>query len=217
MASVVDICNLALSHIGALSIQALTESNRQARECSRLYGVIRDTVLAEFPWNFSRKRVTLALVSGVTVSGWDFVYAYPTDCLKALDIYNPLTTQTYIDGQFFRGSAEEAVVKTKADKIRFEVALSEGKDQRLILTNQEDAELIYTAKVTDANLFDPSFIDAISWRLAADLAMPLKGKVALHQQMMQMYENKLGRSRQANANEGFEPPGGASAYVIARK
>jgi len=217
MANEVDICNLALSHIGGLSIQSLNESNRQARECKRLYPVLRDAVQAEFPWNFARKRVTLALLSGEEVSGWDYAYIYPTDCLNALEIYNPLTTQTYTDGMYISGQLVESLVKVKSDKIKFEVAVNAAKDTRMILSDQEAAELIFTARIEDANLFSPSFVDALSWRLAADLAMPLKGKASLHQQMMAMYASKLGMSRQANANEGFEPPSGVSAYVTARK
>jgi hypothetical protein len=217
MASAVDICNLALSHIGVPTIQALTESNRQARECSRLYPLLRDAVLSEFPWNFARRRVVLALVSGEEVSGWTFVYAYPSDCLRALEIYNPLTTQTYTDGQYVSGQLIESIVKVKSDKIKFEIAVNEAKNQRLILTDQEAAELIYTARVEDTNLFSSSFIDALSWRVAADLAIPLKGKMPLQQQMLAVYEAKLGKSRQANANEHFEPPSGVSSYVTARK
>lgn len=217
MPSIVDICNIALSHIGAPAIQALTEANRQARECQRLWPVVRDAVLAEFPWNFARKRLTLALISGETYSGWDYAYTYPTDCLKALEIYNPLTTQTYTDGEYVSGQLIESMVKVKSDKIKFEIAVDEGKSKRVLLTGREDAELIYTARIEDSNLYDPSFVDAVTWRLAADLASPLKGRLELQSQMMRVYEFKLGRARQANANEGFEPPGGVSSYVTARK
>jgi hypothetical protein len=217
MASEIQICNLALSHIGAPTIAALSESTRQARECNRLYEVNRDAVLADYPWNFATKRRVLALLSGETVSGWDYVYSYPGDCLKAWMIYNPMTTQTYTDGYYTSGQYVFSAVKVNADRIKFEIASNEDLDQRLILTNQEDAELIYTARVTDPNMFSPQFVEALSWRLAADLAIPLKGKESLHQRMMQMYEIRLGHAHQANAREGWEPPSDVSAYVAARK
>lgn len=217
MASQIEICNLALSHVGAPSIASLTENTRQSRECNRLYEILRDTVLSDFPWNFARKRLVLALLSSVTYSGWDYAYAYPVDCLKAREIYNPYTTKTYTDGQYVSGNYVESAVQVKADKIEFEIAANADLDTRVILTMQEDAELIYTARVQDANMFSALFIDAFSWRMASDLALPLKGKAALQQQMMALYRERLGRGQQENANEGFEPPSGVSPYVVARK
>jgi len=215
--SVINICNLALSRIGAPSIAAITENTRPARECNRLYETVRDTVLSEFPWNFARKQEALAALSGEEVTGWDYAYAYPTDCLTALQIYNPLTNQTYTDGEYVAYQLVESAVKIKADRIKFEIGTNSTKDTRLILTDQEDAELIYTARITDPNMFSSAFIDALSWRLAADLAIPLKGKASLQQQMLAMYVRKLGYAQQVNANEGFEPPSGVSGYVTARK
>lgn len=217
MPSSVDICNLALSHINAPPIQSLTEKNRQARECNRLYELTRDAVLSEFPWNFAEKQKNLAEVSGVTFSGWDYVYTYPSDCLTALEIYNPVPRKTYTDGYYQNGAYIEGAVKVQSDKIQFEIKTSDAKDKRYICTNEEQAELIYTARVEDANIFSSSFIDALSWRLAADLAMPLKGSLQLHERMLRVYEAKLGRTRALNANEGHEPPDSVSSYVVARK
>ena len=61
MASVVEICNRALSNIGnSRSINSLTEASKEAGECSLHFEACRDAVLSDFDWNFATKRVALA-------------------------------------------------------------------------------------------------------------------------------------------------------------
>ena len=88
MASEIDICNLALSHVGGRPIESFTEGTKEAIECGRFYAFDRDAVLEDHNWNFARKRLDLALTSD-EVSGWTYSYAWPTDCLAPRRIYNP--------------------------------------------------------------------------------------------------------------------------------
>ena len=63
MASEVDICNLALSHLGDNATVASIdppEGSAQAEHCSRFYPIARDTLLEMHNWNFSTRRAVLA-------------------------------------------------------------------------------------------------------------------------------------------------------------
>ena len=63
MASVVDICNLALAHLGddaTISSIDPPEGSAQAEHCKRFYTSARDTLLQLHPWNFASKRIALA-------------------------------------------------------------------------------------------------------------------------------------------------------------
>ena len=56
MASVVDICNLALAHIGddaTVSSIDPPEGSAQAEHCKRFYAIARDTMLQMHNWNFA--------------------------------------------------------------------------------------------------------------------------------------------------------------------
>ena len=57
MASEVDICNRALSKLGAARITSLTEDSVNARACNAMYESVRDAELRAHPWNFAMKRV----------------------------------------------------------------------------------------------------------------------------------------------------------------
>ena len=84
----VEICNLALGRIGRkAAITSLTENSAEARACARIWDVTRQALLREFTWGFSRKVALLAL-STESIPGWEYLYAYPSDCLQALRIFN---------------------------------------------------------------------------------------------------------------------------------
>jgi len=215
MSSVIDICNLALVHVNAARIQSITERTKSAQMCNTLYVPTRDAVLAAFPWNFAEKRVNLALLDA-SYSGWTYAYAYPSDCVRALEIYNPLTTVTYADGYYYNNQYLSNAVKVKAERIKFQIATNAALDRRVILTNQESAELIYTARVEDSNLYDPIFTRALAYALAAELAVALKSQPKLKEQLTGDYFRTVAAAEEGNANEAFDVPTPPSPYVTER-
>lgn len=197
MASEVTICNLALSHIGANPIASLSDSLREARECKILFDSTRDSVLRDHKWSFATKRLTLALLSD-TYTGWTYAYSYPTDCLVAHEIYNEYSNYS------------------RTSKIEFEIASSSSLTSKIILTDKENAELIYTAKITDCNMFDSLFIAALAYKLAMELAIPLKGNGQLTQAMYQLYVITINQAKTISANETYCKPDESNTFVSVR-
>lgn len=194
MASEIEICNVALSHIGKYPIDSLNDRTKEAVECKRLYPRVRDSVMRDHPWNFATKRLTLAALTE-EVEGFDYVYQWPSDCLRALKIYNP-------------ADEEEEIV--------FEIGVSNDLSTRVILTDQEDAILIYVARVTNPNVYDTVFIDALAYRLASELAIPLAGDPNLGNAMARMYSAQLGRAQMTNSNERYKGPDTRCSFIDAR-
>jgi len=209
MASVVQICNLALSNLGASAISSLNDSSKGARECSLRYETVRDSVLADHDWGFARKRLSLAQLT-TTYSGWDYAYQLPIDCLVAREIYDGTGSAS---GYSYNSDLDAYV---QAGKVEFEIATNSDLSIRMLLTDKEDAELKYTAKVSDPNVFTPIFIEALSLKLASDLAQPLKGSLALKDALIQSYLAILGRAQFASANEGYKKPEVKSPILDAR-
>jgi hypothetical protein len=111
MASVVDIANLALGHIGdAATITGLypAEGSPNAIHCARYYPIARDDLLERRRWSFATTRETLAELV-LDTAGWEHTYAAPTNMLRPLDVYDPELGPTL---------TEKAVIKHNAiDKL----------------------------------------------------------------------------------------------------
>lgn len=158
MASIVDICNLALSHLGnKASVVSISpaDGSVEANYCARFYPIARDEITEMGDWTFARTRTTLALLSTNPSTLWDYAYQKPADCLVPRRIMTG-------DEEFKENDSKD-----------FDM---EGDT---ILTNRANAVMVYTRPVTDPTKFSASFISALSYKLAAYLAGPvLRGESA---------------------------------------
>lgn len=209
MSSQIEICNLALSHLGAYPIQALTDRTKEARECNRLYGPARDAMLEAHDWGAARKRKILALLED-TYSGWDFAYSWPSDCLVPRKIYDGTGDLT---GTVYDPETDRYI---QTGKIEYEIGVNDDLNRKLILTDKEDAELIYTAKVTDANLYTPMMVQALGYRLAADLAVPIRADSKLGQNMLNAFFRTVGEAQASSANAEQKKPDVISDFQRSR-
>jgi len=197
MASEVSICNLALSNLGAdATIASLTEQSQEAFFCNRLYSGARDYVLRAFPWGFARHYLALSDL-GTPVGGWAYRYGYPAQCLTALEIV-------------------AAGTRPGPKAIEFEIALADDFSSQVILTDQEAATLIYTRQVTVPSVFSSMFIQALSWKLSTELAMPITRDAARMEAAQKMYSALVSEARARDANEGFKELSKESEWITAR-
>jgi hypothetical protein len=195
MASEIDICNLALSHIGAsATISSLTEQSEEAFHCNLLYADARDAVLRAHPWGFAKRYLALSECANPP-GNWKYRYAYPNDAIYAREILQ---------------------ANTLGDPIKFEIALSDKFNSREVLTNQENATLVYTYKVTNTLVFDPLFINALAWRIASDIAMPLTRDQERLKAAYQMYQMAISEAHTFNANESHEDVNREASWITGR-
>lgn len=75
--------------------------------------------------------------------------------------------------------------------------------QRVILTNQEYANLVYCRQVTNPNIWDPLFQDAMANALGADICMALTGDKSLANMCIARANNSISEARKADGNEGL--------------
>lgn len=201
MSSEVDICNLALSHLGedaTVSSIDPPEGSAEAEHAAMFYPQARDALLEMHEWRFATKRVLLALTASDTFE-WSYAYALPSSMLRALAVL-PATSSAEDDGEDFDQ-------QLGAD------------DVRIILTNCEDATLKFTARVTDPTHFPPLFVEALSWLLAAHMAGPLiKGKTGQDtaKGCMQMFAALLSQAKVSDANQRKVKPTHTPDWIGAR-
>lgn len=200
MASEVDISNLALSHLGddaTVSSINPPEGSAQADHCATYYPVARDSLLEMHNWGFATKRVQGGLVTSESAK-WLFAYTLPSDCIKVQKIVDPLSGNE--DGSPF-------VIEVNST------------DQSVVMTNVDDAVIIYTKRVTDTTKFTPNFMVALSWHLASFLAGPvIKGDqgAAEAKRCTQMMASFLSESRVQDAKGSRSIPTHNPAHLAAR-
>jgi hypothetical protein len=85
----------------------------------------------------------------------------------------------------------------------FNLTFGPQQSQRVILTNQEFATLTYTQQVTDPNLFDPSFRNALYDAGGATLVMALKGDKNFANQLLEKANRTIFLARANDGNEGL--------------
>ena len=180
MPSVVEICNLALAHIGQGSINSLDEESAQAEQCNLFYTNTRDKLLRQFPWNFSTQSILLALVD-TTIPGWDYVYQHPATALWIRKVYTADDTDPEIPNEY-------EITSTGTEKY--------------VCCDIEDAYAKCTIKVEDPTLYDPAFVDVLAYKLALDLIMPLTESSSRTQEIMQKYQYALSEAMLSGAVEG---------------
>ena len=71
-----------------------------------------------------------------------------------------------------------------------------------VLCKSDSVKLRYIAKITDTNLFDSMFIEALSSRLAAEFAISLTDSLSLQAQMFSLYNGKIAEARSMDSMEG---------------
>lgn len=90
MASVVGICNRALSKIGdEIGITSINDDLKPARYCKLLYADTRDYVLRSYPWRFALKQWRLAPIEEKPVFGFENAFQLPAECLSVWRPENP--------------------------------------------------------------------------------------------------------------------------------
>lgn len=172
---VTKICNLALGKLGSERIQSLTDEKQAARFCNLFYEQTRDEVLRSHQWNFATARATLSELADAPAFGWENQFALPSDCLRVLQLNG---------------------YEQNEQRDLYEI---EGRN---LMTDEDAAEVKYTARVTDANQFDPLFIAALATLLAAKLCVPLTGARAQAAELLKEYEGFIaGLAKSMDARE----------------
>lgn len=196
MSSEVDICNLALAHIGdEAQVVAIrpADGTVQADHCARFYPMARDLLLEMHPWTFATKRAQVAEVENPSPDDWQYAYALPSTCIRPLSA-------------LLSGVPERSFGNSDTDAGSFPYIVEASADGTPVLyTNVETAVLRYIDRVTDTTRFSPGFVAAFGRLLASYLSGPiLKGDSGAKQaiEQMKLFTVEYARATAANANVG---------------
>lgn len=233
--SILSVCNLALLSIGSQSqISSLNEGTPQSNACSQYFSFVYEALARTAYWNCLRKQATLSLLAasagtpenpqGTTLplppTPWLYMYQLPSDCLQARFIVPtfPNATSTGISpipASFLVNSIAWGV----DTEIPFHVAYATdngGNPIQVVLTNQTQAQLVYTVNQPNPQIWDSQFRSAMVAALAAYLVPALALNLPLANLMMQKAEGIIMQARVRDANEGSNSQDHIPDFIRAR-
>lgn len=190
--STMDICNQALARLGGeqlSSVEMPWDQTALGRLCLANFFLVLEVALADHDWSFALKRIQLAEKPAPPGGRTgQHRYGLPADCLRPVRL-------TGYEKPFDAGTYRV-----------------EGDD---LLTDQAPAELIYVARVADPRHMPSTFRLALSWALAAVLAMAKNNDPRQQATCFQQYEKTLAEAR-ARDLAGQRPLEPYSAWLEAR-
>lgn len=187
----VRVCNRALARIGqTVQITSLEQANTAARTCKLLFEDSVDATLEAHDWPFARRRATLGELADGARGGFAYAYTLPDDFIAARYIEVASDADDFDDDEVL---VDPTGVLSGARPVPFELEDDEARGQ-VLLTDQSEAELVYTARVHQSVRWSPTFREALSLKLAADLALALTKRPTLAQALEQQFEKYCARA-----------------------
>ncbi|BCS87331.1 hypothetical protein [Pseudodesulfovibrio sediminis] len=189
-----NICNLALGHlkITDLLTNVLTESSVAAQQFRLHWSPVLKEVLRAYPWRFATKRWLLGGPSDTDkpLFEWEYAYKLPQECMRIITVFGADQMPMTADGAW-------------------------EKEGDCILTNEEaPLYLKGVGLVTNSNKFDASFVNALSFRLAAQVA-PGVGESKLQNGMMEVYTGLIASGQSIDSSEAAPPSRQSGGWVSA--
>lgn len=175
--SPLEVVNVALSHLGQKPIQNLddTTANTEpdiAEACQKLFPMSRDALLAMTDWSFASGWVQLVLVASTPAGRWAREYAFPTNTPRALVVWE-LEPREALFERAYDPVLDRDVLYT--DSLGYYHSTLETS----VLTARATFQRMDTTK------WHPLAVQALTYKLAAELAIAVTAQAQKWQAMTQ--------------------------------
>jgi hypothetical protein len=155
----------------------------------------------------------ITLVSGLTTNppigapAQLLVTSAPAGVVATVSVVNVLNgASPAIGGSYFAAQTNPVAQGSTTGSgtgATFNLTFGSAAPQRVVLTNQEFATLVYVQQVTDPNIMDPLFQKAWTKLLGAEMCMALTGKRDRANDLIQSLNTDIQTARSIDANEGY--------------
>jgi len=177
--SPVDVCNMALAHLGDRRISRL-DADAQVTDalsgyCAEFYDPARRICLAAHRWSFAKVAEALSARTDVVVFNYAYSHQLPSKLIRLMQL---IPGSEVKDSQ---GNVTEISYQgRRIDK--FKIA------NRQVWSNYQFVGAEYIKDVEDPDLWTPHFVAAVARRLAAFLAGPVTDNPNEEANQMRIYE-----------------------------
>jgi hypothetical protein len=173
LATQLEICNLAMTVLGADTIVALSDSSANARRITAVYTPCLEDVLRSHPWNFAIMRTQLAVAVTTPTYGYDYEFALPADCLRVIEV-----------------SDSSAPI----DEFKIEGV-------KLLINYNSSVYIKYIKNETDTTKYTSQFSFVLASRLASELAYAITNNKETADLAMKIYQARLQQTKETDSQE----------------
>lgn len=173
MSSPVEIANAALTKLGAPLITSFTEATPEAKTCNECYDRLRQVELRKHRWSFAIQRFQLAADVAIPLFNFQKQYSLPAGVLRVLDP-DPNENTTYnrqIEGN------------------------------KILTQEPAPLDVRFVMDITDCNLMDPLFRDALSARMALEMCEKMTQSNQKKMSLKDDYKDAIAEAKRINAIE----------------
>lgn len=233
MADTVSLVNRALLQIGARAqVSNLKEGSTESDAAAVLFIPVFEQLARAAHWNCLRKQATLSLLAaamgtpenpqGTTLplppTPWLYQYALPSDCLFVRFIVPslpsgvggvPQTTYSNAAPTWLPGGGQIPYAVAYATDVN-------NNPIQVILTNQDQAQAVYTVNQPNPVIWDSLFQQAFVSSLAAFFVPALSLNIQLMGAAISAAEKMIMQARIADGNEGTHSQDHVPDWIVAR-
>ena len=187
---------MALGRVGITRTVANieTERSQEAITLNLFYDSAVQATLRGASWTFARKYGYLQLIVENPTNEWLYSYRYPIDC------------------KYFR----RILTGIRNDPNVTPYEISSDDIGKVILTDFKDAQGEWTRNITEPGKLDDDFVEALSWRLAADVASALGRVRQARVDCLEMFRIRLSEAKANTLNESQRGKENDAEYIRAR-
>ena len=204
--SEVELVNSAFVKIGESTITSLTQNTENARVANKQYPLLRDQMLRAYRWNFAIQRQNLA-PGGTPKFGFSHSFRLPTDCLRVLGIFD--------DTELLENYTSSRI-QWKMESVKINEGTETEENELRLLTTEEVTRVFYIARITNVQLFDSQFSEALALKCAIDWAYTLSTGLGRLQDLKAESDQTIRRARLSDAIEGKPEVIEATDWIEAR-
>ena len=175
MATAISICNQALIQVSGNKITSFNDESTEASIASALYVPMRDAVLEAHAWTFAVKWLDLPKLANPPPSEFANAYQLPSEVLSVLFV-----GQSYEQPAFWRREGMNILSDNAGTPCRCQVIFIEE----------------------DPNKWSALFVQALTARLSAEMAIPLAQSRELAETHFNLYERKVREAVKRDNQQG---------------
>lgn len=170
----IEIASAALTALGTEGITSFEDDSDEARAAQAFYAPVRDLVLGERVWSFAKKQFILDPHADAPLFGWTKKFELPAEVVRV----------------------------HRVDDGTLEYTTPWELQGRFIFSDVDRVYVTAVRREEDTSLYTPGFCIAVSLRLAAVLAVPMKENRQLKADLLEEYRFELKEASGVDATQG---------------